>query len=61
MFKNYLILLNFKIIKYKQTLIYKLNDLYAINKINHFVFHNNKIQKKYWLLMKYYAYLLNFS
>lgn len=61
MFKNYLILLNFKIIKYKQTLIYKLNDLYALNKINNFVFHNNKIQKKYWLLMKYYAYLLNFS
>jgi len=61
MFKNYLFILDLKIIKYKKIYIYPLQRLQSMKKIKYQDYHRNIINEKYWILMKYYAYLLNFN
>ena len=60
MFKNYLFILNFRIQKYKRNYIIPLSELESRKKIKFSDFHRNPINDRYWLLMKYYAYLLVF-
>lgn len=61
MFNQYLIILDFKIIKYRKNIYIPLEDLYWDKKIKYRDFFNNPIYKNYFLLLKYYSYLLRYG